>query len=115
MTIGAPSWRRFLFLLLAFSLTGCSQFKRSSLEEEKDPYYLEGKKRVNAMDWDGAIESFERALQSNPRNAAAHLELGILYDRRKNDYGAAIFHYERHLAFRTNSPMAEVVRQNIIG
>jgi LysM repeat protein len=115
MTIGAPLGRRFLFFLLAFSLAGCSQFKRSSLEEEKDPYYMEGKKRASAMDWDGAIQSFERALQSDPNNAAAHLELGLLYDRQKNDYVSAIYHYQHHLTLRTNSPVADVVKQNITG
>jgi LysM repeat protein len=65
------------------------------------------------MDWEGAIESFERALQANPNNASAHLELGVLYDQKNSDFAAAIYHYQRHLTLRTNSPMADVVKQNI--
>jgi tetratricopeptide (TPR) repeat protein len=65
------------------------------------------------MDYDGAIESFERALQANPANAAAHLELGLLYEERKNDYVAAIYHYQRHLTYRTNSTLAEMVKSRI--
>jgi LysM repeat protein len=112
MISSAPGWR--LSLLLILILSGCSQFKRSSLEDEKDPHFIEGKKRVNALDWDGALRSFERALQSNPNNAAAHLELGIIFDQRKNDFIPAMYHYQKHLVLRTNSPMAEVVNQNLI-
>src|SRR5688500_16611326 len=86
MTKCAPSGRLFLLLLLAISFAGCSQYMRGTVSEEKDPHFLEGKKRAASMDWDGAIESFERALQSNPTNAAAHFELGVLFDQRKNDF-----------------------------
>jgi LysM repeat protein len=114
MTERAPSWRLFLMLLLSFSFLGCGPLRRGSVDEEKEPQFIEGKRRLSRMDWDKAIESFERALQANPYNAAAHLELGVLYDQKKNDYAAAIYHYQRHLMLRTNSPMAEVVKQNII-
>jgi hypothetical protein len=92
---------------------GCSQLKRSSLDDEKDPHFLEGKRRLGGMDWDGAIESFERALQSNPNNAAAHRELGILYSERKNDHAAAIYHYQRHLKLQPESPMGQIITQHI--
>lgn len=114
MTKCAPWWRLFLLLLLSFSFAGCSPFKRGTVSEEKDPHFLEGKKRASSMDWDGAIESFERALQSNPKNAAAHFELGVLYDQRKNDFGAAIYHYQRHLKLRPDSPMAEMAKTYIV-
>ena len=113
MTDCAPQGRLFLILLLTFCFAGCSQFKRSSLDEEKEPHFIEGTKRVKGMDWEGAIQSFERALQSNPNNASAHLELGVLYDTKKNDFASAIYHYHRHLLLQTNSPMADVVKQNI--
>ena len=102
-----------LFLFLVFFFTGCDQISRGPMEEEKDPHYLAGQKKYNAMDWDGAIESFEKALQSNPNNSAAHLALGTLYYDRKNDFAAAIYHFERHLRLRPNSPMAEVVNGQI--
>jgi LysM repeat protein len=113
MTSGAPAWRLFLFLFLAFSFVGCSQLKRGNADDEKDPHVMEGKRRLAGRDWDGAIESFERALQSNPNNAAAHRELGILYYEHKNDYPAAIYHYQRHLKLQPESPMAQVITQHI--
>lgn len=95
-------------------MSGCGQFLRSGIDDEKDPHVMEGKRRVGGMDYDGAIQSFERALQSNPRNATAHRELGILHYTKKNDYAAAIYHYQRHLALQTNSPMADLVKQHIL-
>ena len=113
MTNCAPVWRPFLFLFLAISLVGCSQFKRGEFEDEKDPHYLEGERRESGMDWDGAIQAYERALQSNPNNAAAHLELGILYGEKKNDFATAVYHYQKHLTLYTNSPRREAVIQQI--
>ena len=49
------------------------------------------------MDFDGAVAAFENALLSNPKSAAAHLELGLLYEENKSNYAAAIYHYEKHL------------------
>lgn len=75
---------------------------------------MAGKRQINSMDWDGAIESFEKALQSNPKNAAAHLELGLLYDNRKTNWAAAVYHYEKHLALRPNSSVGDVVKDHIL-
>ena len=113
MTNCAPVWRPFLFLFLAISLVGCSQFKRDEFADEKDPHFLEGERRESGLDWDGAIQAYERALQSNPNNAAAHLELGILYGEKKNDFATAVYHYQKHLTLYTNSPRREAVLQQI--
>ncbi len=113
MTNCAPVWRPFLFILLAISLVGCSQLKRDDFADEKDPHYLEGERRKGGYDWDGAIQAYERALQSNPNNAAAHLELGILYGERKNDFATAVYHYQKHLTLNTNSTRREFVLQHI--
>ena len=113
MTNCAPVWRPFLFLFLAISLVGCSQLKRDDFADEKDPHYLEGERRKGGFDWDGAIQAYERALQSNPQNAAAHLELGILYGEKKNDFATAVYHYQKHLTLNTNSTRREFVLQHI--
>ncbi len=83
------------------------------VEEEKDPHYLAGKNHLNGMDYDGAIGAFEDALMANPKSAAAHLELGLLYEEKRSDYAAAIYHFERHLSLKPDSNMAETVKQRI--
>lgn len=87
----------------------------NALVEEKDPHFIDGKKRVGSMDYDGAIDSFERALQANPKSGAAHLELGLLYEQRRNDPVSALYHYQRHLQLRKDSSVADVVAQKIAG
>lgn len=106
--------RPVLFALFGLAFAGCFPLDRSSLEGEKDPHFLDGQRRVASLDYDGAIESFEKALQTNPGNAAAHLELGLLYDERKRDPAEAIHHYQKHLKLRPDSPMADVLNPKIM-
>lgn len=112
MTKCAPAWRLLLSLFLIVCVTGCSQFKRGDVADEKDPHYLDAKRRLSGLDYAGAIESFERALQSNPDNAAAHLELGLIFDERADD-AAAVYHYQKYLNLRTNAPNADLITLKI--
>ena len=83
-------------------------------DEEKEPYFLAGKSRVNTMDFKGAIESFEKAVEVNPKSAPAHFELGWLYDQKEPDPAAAIYHYERYLKLSPNSGKEEMVKTRIL-
>lgn len=103
-----------LIVTALLAVTGCFPSGAGSADEQKDPYYLSGKRRVNSLDFNGALEDFEKALEANPRSAAAHLELGILHEQRTKDYSAAIYHFERFLKFKPDSDFAEPVRQRIL-
>src|SRR5215467_15767095 len=109
--------RLFGLILLAGSLaiTGCTLTDVSQGDEEKEPHFLEGKARVNSLDYAGAIESFEKALEVNPKSASAHFELGCLCDQREADPAAAIYHYDRYLRLRPQAENAEIVRTRILG
>lgn len=111
------SWKKFLRLVpagfLSLALWGCSPSGISGADEEKEPQFLIGRSRVNSMDYRGAIEAFEQALETNPRSAAAHFELGWLYAEKESDAAAAIYHYERFLRLRPTAENAETVRQHI--
>jgi LysM repeat protein len=96
------------------AVTGCTPPGTGSADEQKDPYYLSGKRRVNSLDFGGAMEDFEKALEANPRSASAHFELGLLYEQRVKDYSAAIYHYERFLKYKPDTENAEIIRQRII-
>lgn len=100
-------------LLVFLAGSGCAPISGVSEDEEKNPHYLAGKSRVNSMDYQGAIEAFEKALEANPHSASAHFELGLLSEQRMNDYATAIYHYQKHLKLRPKSNMAESVRQRI--
>jgi tetratricopeptide (TPR) repeat protein len=98
----------------ALLLGGCLPTTHSQLDEEKEYHFLAGKSRINGMDYQGAIESFQKALENNPHSASAHFELGWLYDQKESDPAAAIYHYERYLKLRKNADNAEMVRTRIL-
>ncbi len=95
-------------------LGGCLPDSDAPVAEEKDPHYLAGRSRTTSMDYTGAVESFEKALNANPRSASAHFELGWLLENKKSDFAGAIYHYEHFLKLRPRSEKAEQVSQRII-
>lgn len=106
--------RALLFLCLSLWLAGCSPItSETDADDRKNPDLAKGLSRKNAMDYKGAIEAFESALERNPRSAVAHLELGLLYEQNINDYATAIHHYQKHLKFQPNSRYAEMIRGRI--
>jgi tetratricopeptide (TPR) repeat protein len=114
----AMNWVHYFRVLLAvlcgLVLCGCHPGGRATVDEEKEPQFLIGRSRVNAMNFRGAIEAFEQALEMNPRSAAAHFELGWLYAEKEADEAAAIYHYQKYLQLRPNASNAENIRQHIL-
>jgi LysM repeat protein len=110
---------RFAFMVFAAFcsalLCGCFPTGQRDQDEEKEPHFLAGRSRVNQMDYKGAIESFSKALEVNPRSARAHFELGWLYEEKDPDPAAAIYHYEQYLKLRPDAENAGTVRQRILG
>jgi tetratricopeptide (TPR) repeat protein len=95
------------------SLSGCLPSGQSQSDEENEPHFVLGKNRVNAMDYQGAIEAFEESLEVNPHSAAAHFELAWLYDEKVPDPAAAIYHYQEYLKLDPNADNADVIKQRI--
>jgi tetratricopeptide (TPR) repeat protein len=100
-------------VLLCAGLNGCLPSGQGQFEEEKESHYMAGKSCASSMDYRGAIEAFEKAVEVNPRSASAHFQLGWLYEEKEPDSAAAIYHYERFLKLRPNADNAEFVRQRI--
>ena len=99
------SFSRFTLAVGCVALfTGCFPPPESKLDENKNPYLMEGKARVSARDYKGAIDAFEKALEVHPRSALAHFELGMLYeqhsDQTQRDYINAMYHYQEVLRLR---------------
>lgn len=112
MTVLSVLTRFLILTALALGISGCSPMGDTPADEEKDPFYLEGKSRYASMDRDGAINAYEKALISNPKSAAAHRELGLLY-AEKGNHTAALYHFEKHLELRPESNMAETIKQQM--
>ncbi|MFM2294122.1 MAG: hypothetical protein RLZZ350_535 [Verrucomicrobiota bacterium] len=94
------------------ALAGCTPSASSPLDEQREPHFLTGKSRANSLDYDGAIEAFEKALEVNPQSASAHLELGLLFESRQQDFAAAVYHYDRYLKLHPTAENADLIRQH---
>lgn len=105
-----PRW--FAGAALSVALCGCMPSSQGPADEQKEPYFLTGKARVGTLDFKGAMEAFEKAIEANPQNASAHFELGLLCEKEM-DYAAAIYHFERYLKFRPDSALAGPVKERI--
>lgn len=100
-------------LALGVALSGCSPTAETRLDEQQNPHFKAGKDKLSSLDYKGAIESFERAVEDNPRSVLAHFELGVLFEQHANDYAAALYHYNKALKLRPNEYPAENIRQRI--
>jgi LysM repeat protein len=109
-------WKHFFpgafILCLGAILCGCDP-SENSLDDKKEPHYILGENRVNAMDYQGAVDAFEQSLEVNPHSAAAHFELACLFDEKISDPAAAIYHYQQYLKFEPKAENAEVVNARI--
>jgi LysM repeat protein len=102
-------------LALCVAMSGCSPTAETRLDEQQNPHFKAGREKLSALDYRGAIESFERAVEDNPRSALAHFELGVLFEQHANDYAAALYHYNKALKLRPNGNPADIIRQRIPG
>ena len=102
-----------VLLAVFIAANGCSPPGSGGMDDEKEPHYVLGKSRVNAMDYAGAVEAFNEALEVNPRSAAAHFQLACLFDTKQADPASAIYHYQEFLRLNPGADNAEVIRQRI--
>jgi tetratricopeptide (TPR) repeat protein len=100
-------------LALCVAVSGCSPTAETRLDEQQNPHFKAGREKLLALDHKGAIESFERAVEDNPRSVLAHFELGVLFEQHANDYAAALYHYHKALKLRPGEYPAENIRQRI--
>lgn len=111
-SVGPVLFRHSILVLLCLVLAACRPGTMGG-DEQKEPYFLAGKNRLQARDFPGAIEMFEKALDVNPRSASAHFELGILYEQQQGDFASALYHYQRAVNLRADMTSADLARQRI--
>jgi LysM repeat protein len=99
-------------VLLGVALAGCAP-GQGQADDEKEPHFVLGQSRVNGRDYPGAVEAFEESLEANPRSAAAHYQLAILFDTEVPDPAAAIYHYQQYLKWNPAAPNSDVIKGRI--
>ncbi len=108
-------WQLVLLALVCLWGAGCGSGTSPRMDEQRDPFFLAGRDKVTRMDYNGAVESFEKALEVNPRSASAHYELGLIYDQKLGKPATAIHHYERYLQLQPKAEDTVKVRELIEG
>src|SRR5688572_19760073 len=110
-------FRPFVVALALPVFLGCSPVRETKVDEQRNPYFIEGKERIGTRDYRGAIAAFEKALEVNPRSALAHFELGVLYEQhseqQEDDYVSALYHYNQVVRLRPHTYPADNARQRI--
>ncbi|MCG3778149.1 MAG: hypothetical protein JW388_0857 [Nitrospira sp.] len=107
--------RFFSLAALGFFIAGCSPTGSATMDEEKEPYYLHGRELMKQRDFGGALRAFQKGLEVNPRSSLAHLEMGLLYEQHQKNPAAAIYHFNRFIEIKPDSPRAETVRDHLTG
>src|SRR5579862_1496047 len=113
MTFRVGFFRCLRVAAICVTLSGCGPSGAGPLDEEKEPHFLAGKNRISTLDFKGAVQCFEKALQVNPESAAAHFELAWIYDEKEVDPAAAIYHYDHYLRLRPGAQNADLAKQRI--
>jgi len=106
-----------MLFLICLGISGCYQGGEGQADEQKNPYFIAGKERLGGRDYKGAIDAFEKALETNPRSVLAHYELGMLYenhsDQKEEDFVAAMYHYNQVMKLRPNDYPADNARERV--
>lgn len=83
-----------------------------TLKQERSLYqYNLGVVYAQATRYDDAIEAYRKSIELNPKNAEAHYNLGLLYDRVKTQSDRAAWHYRRYLELKPQAEDRDEVQQ----
>jgi len=94
-------------------LAGCTG-TTDAPNDEQNAHFQRAQEMVKLQDFKGAISEFEKVLEKNPRSSETHFQLGLVCENDKiRDYGAAIYHYEKHLELKTDSDRAAQAHERI--
>ena len=109
---GAPPRAVALAIIVtAMFLPGCGPRDTGPAKAHKGALYQYklGASKYREGNFEAAIKIYEKALQIDPNIAAAHLDLGIIYDDYRTDKKQAIAHYKEYLRLEPRSEKAEMV------
>lgn len=100
-------------LLLLALLAGCGPDGVEVVSETDEKQYQLAKDYQRQGRLEEALSAFLRVIDKRSDAAESHLEAAYIFrDTMKNPL-RAIYHFERHLEMKPNSPVAERVRQSI--
>ncbi len=81
--------------VLLLLLTGCDLWHRANPDERREANFVAAYNYNLQGAYDDAVAAYNRAIEANPNNAAAHWDLGFLYQDKFHDYVLSIYHFRR--------------------
>jgi LysM repeat protein len=104
----------YLFLVLALAhLIGCAPSGVEIVSETDEKQYQLGQDYKSQGRMEEALSAFLRVVDARRDAPESHLEAGYIYLRTMKDPVRAIYHFDRYLQFKPQSPQASQVRQLI--
>ena len=100
-------------LLVAVIISGCVPARRGEQDPKRDGNFLRGQTLLSQLDYEGAVAAFDRALETNPRSAPAHFELGFLYKDHADDPAAAIYHFQHFIQLNPDTDQAQLIQRHM--
>lgn len=109
--------RPFTYLLVILTLlgvwAGCAPSGVEIVSETDEKQYQLGQDYKSQGRMEDALGAFLRVIDARRDAPESHLEAGYIYLRTTKDPVRAIYHFDRYLQFKPQSPQASQVRQLI--
>lgn len=103
----------FLICLCLFAGVACSPEGVEVVSETDEKQYQLGQDYKNQGRIEEALDAFQRVIDVRRVAPESHLEAGYIYLRTLKDPVRAIYHFDRYLQHKPQSPQATQVRQLI--
>ncbi|TVP77301.1 MAG: LysM peptidoglycan-binding domain-containing protein [Puniceicoccaceae bacterium] len=103
----------FGFVVFAWVIVGCSPQGVEVVSETDERQYRLGQDYKNQGRMEEALGAFQRVIDARRDAPESHLEAGYIYLRTLKDPIRAIYHFDRYLQHKPQSPQARQVRQLI--
>ena len=100
----------YLSVSFLFLTTGCNRYQGTDETEKNHPKLIEALDLVRVQDLDGAEDVLLDFLYNHPEYALTHVQLGILYQTKKEPINA-LYHFQKYLEMRPDSKKAVTLKQ----
>ncbi|MGC6424988.1 MAG: LysM peptidoglycan-binding domain-containing protein [Lentimonas sp.] len=100
-------------ILLIVLFTGCAPSRLEIVSETDEKQYQLAQDYKTQGRMEEALNAYHRVIDARRDAPESHLEAGYIYLRELKDPVRAIYHFDRYLQFKPNSPQATQVRQLI--
>ena len=92
---------------------GCRRVAKLDSSEQKSALMIKAYAAEDSGDYKKALAIYRKTIATYPQFARPHLDAGLLYQERFQDYISAIYHYQRYLEMRPHTEKKVMIKKNI--